>query len=138
MIQVEIVGERELRREMRQAASGLPRELTKALKQGSFVLLQRMIELAPRGDSEDLVGSFTPFSTAKVSGVRSTLPYAGVQEFAKRYPRVSRSGRRHMVQMHGEAPPRFGYKALDQVIDKIAEQAHEAIVDLLDAHGWLA
>lgn len=133
---VEIEGLTELRRAMRQAADATPAELSRALREASKVLQRRMVALAPSRDGK-LRASIRPFSTATSSGARSRLPYAAVQEFAKAYRRT-RAGKTHRVVMHnvGE-PPRFGYKALDQVQDELIAAVHEAIITLLAAKGWL-
>ena len=158
---VTIVGIKELRAEMKAASDAVPAEVSKALKQGSNVLKQRMDALAPRGKTGRLAGGNKAFSNARSAGVANNVIYAGVVEFATEYYRrppggtkgygslskgaknAARHGRAaaggavKVTVRKGGSPPRFGYKALDQVGDEVAQVVYDALVELLACHGWL-
>jgi hypothetical protein len=135
-VTVEIEGAAELRAALRRAVDATPAEFGRAMRRGSVRLRDRMAQLAPKR-SGGLVASFKAYSTQRTAGVRSAHPGAGVQEFARQYKRT-RGGKSHTVTMRNVGPaPRFGYRALDQLADQLADDAHEALIEVLSAHGWL-
>jgi hypothetical protein len=81
-VQVHILGLREFRRDLRRLGDGgvANREMSTALKVGLGPVLARARGNAPRRTGA-LAESLRPFATGLRTGIRSRLPYAGVQHW---------------------------------------------------------
>lgn len=143
MIGVEIEGLADFRKALRDAADATPRELTKALRKGAQTLKDRASAnastIAGSHAEGKIPASFRIYSRAREAGIVSSLPQAGVFEFATSYMRRSRSADRppHRVTFHDiGSPPRFGYKALGELEEELTQMAYDALVEVAKAHGW--
>jgi phage gpG-like protein len=137
-LSVDLEGMKELRQALKEAEDAMPRELTKALKTAVAPVRDRAAANAmglPNASGR-LAGSLTLFSQARRAGFGSDLPYAGVEEFATTYQRRTPSGGTTQVHLSG-APPRYGYRALDDMGEQVANSIAEAIFEVCRCHGWL-
>jgi hypothetical protein len=134
---IEISGLKELRAELKALDRAVPRELNAALKEGAKVVTARAVQLAPQGKTGNLKGSGRPFSNASGAGVRFSVPYAGVQEFATSWQRRSRAGKPETVHYRKDGPPpRFAYKAINELGDGLVADTFDRILGVLRCHGW--
>lgn len=133
---IEIVGLKEIRAELRALESSTVREITAALKVGATEVAARSNALAPRGKTGRLAADGRPFATQRSAGVRYTLVYAPVQEFARTWQRTVK-GKAETVHYTKPGPaPRFAYRAIDQLADKLMDETFARLVAILRAHGW--
>jgi hypothetical protein len=157
---IEIRGLRELRAELKALETKAPREVTAALRVGAVQVAARANELAPRGRTGRLAADGRPYATMRSAGVRYTLIYAPVQEFAVDWLRRNRGGTAKSGSVsRGEkgahfgrgatvagtnevhytkngSPPRFAFKAVEQLGPRLIDETFERLVGILRAHGW--
>ena len=134
---IRITGIKELRAALKDVDRRLPSEVTAALREGARTVTALSNQLAPR-DKGTLSANGRPFSTTKAAGVRYTLIYAGVQEFATRWQRHTPGGS-GVEQVHytkNGPPPRFAYRAANQLAEPLMEETFERLVTILRAQGW--
>lgn len=140
---IEIVGLKELRRELKAVPEASVRELNLALKDASVQVAARTRELIPK-KSGAMAGTVKAFSNASGAGVRVSHPGANVQEFATDYSRRSRSGNGRVavhlvnVQSKGESGGRFAHRAVDELAPVLIEETFQKILDVVRMHGWMA
>ncbi|MDQ1426638.1 MAG: hypothetical protein QOK39_114 [Acidimicrobiaceae bacterium] len=133
----QIIGLAELRRELRATPDASVREVTRAIKGGAAKLTARAVGYVPAGGTGEMAATGRAFATAKRGGVKFTHPGAGVEEFATHYTRRGRDGGQHGVTItKGPTPPRFAYRALNELSDALVTDAFEALVEILKLHGW--
>jgi hypothetical protein len=132
----EVKGLKELRAELKAAADAAPREVTKALKVGAVEVAARAAVLAPQGKTGRLKADARPYATARAAGVRFTLPYAPVQEFARTWQRTTKGGQQAVHYTKPGRAPRFAYKAVEELADKLMDETFARLVDILKLHGW--
>lgn len=156
-----VTGLKELRAELKALDKTAPREINAALREGAKVVTARAVQYAPEKDG-DLRGSARPFSTARAAGVRFTVPYAGVQEFAVNWYRhnrgpkgstrtggaMTKAQKKHLRDAGGGGgvnevhytkngpPPRFAYKAVEELAEGLMAATFERLVNILKCHGW--
>lgn len=150
-------GLKEMRAALRETADASPREIRDALLADAKVITARSNELAPRRSGK-LAGNGRPYATTTQAGVRYTLIYAPVQEFADhvwlRHERgaggapVSRSAKKHFkrtgdsggmepVDYSGLPPtPRFANRAVEELGPGLIQSSFDRLVEVLKAHGW--
>lgn len=145
----------QLRAALRAAPDASAREVRKALRGGAVKVTARARQNAPK-KSGRLAGSLRPFATQRSAGVRSTLIYAGVQEFAVDWVRSNprrghaatrgeklvgraggRSGGTNTVHYNAlPATPRFATKAVEDLAPELMEETFDQLVAILHLHGW--
>lgn len=156
-----VTGLKDIRKELRLAQDAAPREITAALRPGAEKVTARANQLAPRGASGKLSSNGKPFATTTRAGVRYTLIYAPVQEFAAgvwlRRARGSgvsgvTRGTKNYVRHGGQTPqgvdqvdythlaptPRFATRAVEELADGLMDEAFANLVEVLKCHGWFA
>lgn len=135
-VTIKIEGLSDLRKALRAAADGSPKEITKALKPGATRLASTARSLAPHRSGK-LAASIKPFARGTSAGAQTKLPYAGVMEWATTYHRGGRRpGEVTLVNVEG-SPPRYLNKARDEVAPKVVDDLFKALIEIASAHGWL-
>lgn len=153
-VPVEIVGLKDLRKALKEAADATPREVTAALKEGAVEVTGRARGYI-HSRSGKLAANAKPYATQREAGVRFTLVYAPVQEFGttwtRRNPRSGRGkvtkGEKRAVRAGGKAAgtntvhyttptPRFANRAVDELGPELAEATFNRLCRILEAHGW--
>lgn len=134
----EIVGLKELLAELRAAENASPREVTKALKPAAAQLTARaQAKLNAKGGTGKMAASARPFSTQRAAGVRFSHPGAGVEEFATQYKRRNKGGTVSVITIRkGGSPPRFLYKAIDELGPKLIDGILDLLIEIWKCHGW--
>ena len=133
-----IYGLKELRAELKEVSKAAPREINAALKEGAKTITARAVQLAPVKTGA-MRGTAKPFSTARAAGVRFTSPYASVHEFATVWHRRARGGialEEQVRYVKGLAPPRFAFRAVEELADGLVDVTFDRLVQVLRGHGW--
>lgn len=151
-------GLKEMRAALRATVGATPKEISASLLSDAKVIAARSNELAPRRSGK-LSANGRAYATTVEAGVRYTLIYAPVQEFADhvwlRHARgaggapVSRSVKKHYKHTGqtsgGEEPvdysglpptPRFANRAVEELGPALIESSFGRLVEILKTQGW--
>jgi hypothetical protein len=132
---VRIDGLKEFRKALRDAVDATPRELSAALKP----VAEKVAGKARGFTRGRIAAAVKPFAAGTKAGIRSRHPGARVHEFATTFKRRNPGGGgEHTVRWSDPAdPPRYAYRAADELADKIGEDLLDAIEGVVRAKGWL-
>jgi hypothetical protein len=140
-VPIEIVGLKDLRKELRAVPDASVRELNTALDAAAKAVTARTVALMPK-KSGAMAGTAKAFKNASGAGVKVTHPGANVQEFATTYRRQGKKGPNtvHLVnvQPKGDSGGRFAHKAVDELAPVIIDETFNKILDVVRMHGWFA
>jgi phage gpG-like protein len=124
---VRIDGLKELRQGFRVLEPEIGKELQGELKAAVALAAVRAASLAPRR-SGALAASYRPFAAGNRAGVRSRLPYAGVQEFGGT---IRPKGTAITIRPH-----RVVLGAIDDQAERILDHVSDAIDRACLRAGW--
>lgn len=137
---VEVVGLKDFRRAVRKADRGVDKTMRESLKKSAAPMLAKAQGYAAAvNESGQLAGRASTFATQKAVGFRFRAPYAGVHEFGVKFRRT-RAGRTHEVDYSRHplgAPPRFAFRARDEMLPEARARLVLAVRQVMGAEGWL-
>lgn len=151
---IEVHGLADLKASLKETDGASVKEISAALKEGAV-----KVTAAAKGHihsvSGELAADARPYSTVKSAGVRFTLVYAPVVEFAGTWHRRPKGhgegsgagpkGRadRKILQAtgtgevhHTGATPRFAFRAVDELAPGFMVETFDRLCDVARAHGW--
>ena len=120
-VSVQVIGLRDLRRDLKAIGQGLPRELTKAQKEAGEVIARRARELAPRRSGR-LAASIKVSAAGTRVAVKSSLPYASPVHWGWR--------------ARGIVGQPFLWQAVEEKRDEYVDALGDAIEALARRHGF--
>jgi phage gpG-like protein len=124
---VRIEGLADLRRDLRQSAPEVRRDVTRALKQGAIVVAATAAPLTARRTGK-LAGAWRPGAAGNNAFVRNRVPYAGVQEFGGT---ISPKGTPFTIKPHPA-----GTRALQLREEAIVDAVGDAVMGVFERHGF--
>lgn len=124
---VQVEGLKEFRAALKAAEKNAPRELSKALKKAGVPVAARASTLAPRL-SGLLAGGYKITTQGPAASLVNRAPYAAGAEWGFR-------GKWKGFLKYG-APGRFGWRAIQELADKIAADLYAGLREILTAYGW--
>jgi hypothetical protein len=124
---VRIEGLADLRRDLRQSAPEVRRDVTRALKQGAIVVAATAAPLTARRTGK-LAGAWRPGAAGNTAFVRNRVPYAGVQEFGGT---IRPKGTPFTIKPHPA-----GTRALQLREEAIVDAVGDAVMGVFERHGF--
>jgi hypothetical protein len=131
---IQIQGLAEFRRDLRRAGEGT-KDATAVMKKAGQVVLAKAVGYAPRGTTESgdkhpgaLAGSGKILAAGTKGRVVFRQAYAAGAEFGSH-------GRWQGFDKWG-ATPRYGYRALNETTDQIAQIVADGMADIMSVFGW--
>jgi hypothetical protein len=153
---IQIEGYTDFMRGLKDAPRKIQLAARRSIRKSAGRVVTRAAVYAPRK-----TGNLAGHTTIRVTEKRITIdwnePYAGVQEWGRTYLRASRGtagpaprGTKkktfsdqghvgegyHEVHMTGAAPPRFAFKARDELADEIGQELIDAVEQVLIDTGY--
>jgi hypothetical protein len=131
---IQIQGLAEFRRDLRRAGEGT-KDATAVMKKAGQVVLAKAVGYAPKGDSGRgdkhpgaLAGSGKILAAGSKGRVVFRQAYAAGAEFGSH-------GRWQGFDRWGQ-PPRYGYRALNETTDQIAQIVADGMAEVVSVYGW--
>jgi hypothetical protein len=87
-----------------------------------------------------IAAAVKPFAAGLKAGIRVAHPGAGVHEFATRFKRHRPGGGPDdvgVVWTDPAPPPRYGWRAVDELHEATEDAVLDAVQGVARAHGWL-
>jgi hypothetical protein len=117
-----------------------PRRIQQDIR-GAMRSIAQQVNSRAAGYAPNKSGALASNTTIRVGVNRVTItwnePYAGVQEFATTYTRI-RNGASQQVTLVNvyQPPPRFAYRALNELAPTLGDQFLTAVAKAAAAGGW--
>jgi hypothetical protein len=131
---VVLEGYSEFMRDAHEAPARVERAMRGLFRSEASKVIARAAAYAPKRTGEMAHSTSTRVGPRSVT-ITWTKVYAGVQEFAKRYTRQTKSGPQ-TVTMHKGEPPRFVYKAWNEMDDSFGEELLDDFLHAVAETGW--
>jgi hypothetical protein len=127
---IRIEGLREFRADLKRALGANPRELARALRESGAILPPKIRSGAPQATGK-LAGSV---GSPTATGTKARIPIRAKHAVYAEFQTKGKYGAT-MTAKYGP-PPRFGYRAVDESADELAERVYEGLKEIVTLYGW--